>query len=73
MEVEDGGGGCMDAVYFGDIEAFLEFMREKSSTRQVDALLHGAPQQIRFSVTYDPSVNTYLGREKVQIIIRNYC
>ena len=73
MVVEDGDGGYMDAVYFGDIEAFLEFLREKSSIQQVDALLHGAPQQIRFSVTYDPSVNTYLGKEKVQIIIRNYC
>ena len=63
----------MDAVYFGDIASFLEFLRGKSSKRQVDALLHGAPQEIRFSITYDPSVDTYLGREKVQVIIRNYC
>jgi len=74
LVLEDGAGGCMDAVYFGDIEAFLSFLREKSSRQQVDALLRGAaPQEIYFSVTYDPSIDTYLGREKVQIIIRHYC
>lgn len=73
LVLEDGAGGSIDAVYFGDIEAFLTFLREKSSRQQVDALLRGAPQDIRFSVTYDPSIDTYLGREKVQIIIRHYC
>lgn len=73
LVLEDGAKGCIDAVYFGDIEAFLEFLREKSSAQQVDALLRGTWQNIRFSITYDPSIDTYLGREKVQIIIRNYC
>lgn len=73
LVLDDGAGGCMDAVYFGDLEAFLAFLREKSSPEQVEALLHGAPQQIRFSATYDPSVDSYLGREKVQVIIRHYC
>lgn len=73
LVLEDGAGGSMDAVYFGDIEAFLTFLREKSSSDQVEALLRGEPQQIRFSATYDPSVDTYLGREKVQVIIRHYC
>lgn len=73
LVLEDGAGGCMDAVYFGDIEAFLTCLREKSSGQQVDALLRGAPQKIRFSITYDPSIDTYMGREKVQVIIRHYC
>ena len=72
LVLENGAGGSIDAVYFGDIEAFLTFLREKSSPGQVEALLHGAPQQIRFSMTYDPSVDTYLGQEKVQVIIRHY-
>ena len=73
MVLEDGAGGSVDAVYFGDIEAFFAFLREKSSDRQVEALLHGAPQEIRFSITYDPSIDSYLGREKVLVIIRHYC
>ncbi|MDE7313878.1 MAG: single-stranded-DNA-specific exonuclease RecJ [Eubacterium sp.] len=73
MVLEDGAGGSIDAVYFGDIEAFLAFLREKASAEQVDALLCGAPQKICFSITYDPSINTYLGQETVQVIIRHYC
>lgn len=73
LSVEDGAGGLMDAVYFGDIDAFLEFLREKSSESAVKALMRGAPQDIRFSVTYDPSIDAYMGRERVQVIIRHYC
>lgn len=73
MVLDDGAGGSMDAVYFGDIEAFLAFLREKASGAQVDALLRGAPQGIRFSMTYDPSIDDYLGRERVQVVIRHYC
>lgn len=73
LVLEDGAGGSLDAVYFGDIEAFLAFLREKSSEAQVEALLRGAPQQIRFSMTYDPSIDTYQGNERVQVIIRHYC
>ncbi len=73
LVLEDGAGGSLDAVYFGDIEAFLAFLREKSSEAEVEALLRGAPQQIRFSMTYDPSIDTYQGNERVQVIIRHYC
>ena len=73
LVLEDGAGGSLDAVYFGDIEAFLAFLLEKSSEAEVEALLRGAPQQIRFSMTYDPSIDTYQGNERVQVIIRHYC
>ena len=71
--LDDDAGGSVDAVYFGDIEAFLKFLQEKSSKQQVDALMNGIPQDIRFSITYDPSINSYLGQEKAQVIIRHYC
>lgn len=71
--LEDGKNGTIDAVYFGNIDDFLTFLREKSSDAQVEALFHGASQSIRFSCTYDPSINSYQGRESVQVIIRHYC
>ncbi len=71
--LEDGAGGSVDAVYFGDIEAFLAFLRENYSTQEVDSLFCGRPQRITFSITYDPVIDSYLGREKVQVIIRHYC
>lgn len=73
LQLEDGAGGSIDAVYFGDIAAFLAFLQEKFSKNQVDAMLHGGRQDIRFSIAYDPSIDTYQGRERVQVIIRHYC
>ncbi len=73
LVLEDGAGGSKDAVYFGDIENFLEFLQKKSSKSEADALMRGESQDIRFSVIYDPSIDEYLGRERVQIIIRHYC
>ncbi len=73
LVLDDGAGGSMDAVYFGDIDAFLAFLQEKSSETDLEALLHGTSQNIRFSFTYDPSIDEYLGRERVQVIIRHYC
>lgn len=73
LQLEDGAGGSIDAVYFGDIAAFLAFLQEKFSKKQVDAMLHGGRQDIRFSIAYDPSIDTYQGRERVQVIIRHYC
>ena len=73
LVLDDGAGGSMDAVYFGDIDAFLAFLQEKSSETDLQALLHGTSQNIRFSFTYDPSIDEYLGRERVQVIIRHYC
>ncbi len=71
--LEDGATGSMDAVYFGDANLLLDFLREKFSNQEVDALFNGMPQSIRFSITYDPSINTYRGNENVQVVIRHFC
>jgi single-stranded-DNA-specific exonuclease len=57
MQVMDLSGSVMDAVYFGEAEEFV---------RQVET--HGS-----LSVTYYPEINSYQGRESLQIIIQNYC
>ncbi len=73
LQLENGRGGSMDAVYFGDIEQFLGFLKEKHTEAEVEALLEGMPQNISLSITYDPSIDTYQGHSKVQVIIRHYC
>lgn len=57
LQVMDESGQVMDAVYFGEAEPFVEFAQEK------DAI----------SVTYYPEINSYQGRENLQIVIQNYC
>ncbi len=56
FQVEDTRGLRMDAVYFGDVRACMEYMRHK--------------KQMAF--TYYPSVNEYMGRRSVQITVVHY-
>ena len=46
----------MDAVYFGDVDTCLEYMKYK--------------QEMAF--TYYPSINEYMGRRTLQITVVNY-
>lgn len=66
------GNGSMDALFFGDAEEFLDHYRMKYGKDQVDAMLCGRPQQIRFSFVYYPQINHYQGRSTVQIVITHY-
>ena len=57
MRLQDESGYSVDAVYFGEAEAFAEYIRDRESV----------------SVTYYPEINIYQGRESLQAVIRNYC
>ena len=56
FQVEDARGLRMDAVYFGDVRACMEYMGQKK----------------RMSFTYYPTVNEYMGRRSLQITVVNY-
>ena len=56
FQVEDRNGCRMDAVYFGDVNTCLEYMKYK--------------QEMAF--TYYPSINEYMGRRTLQITVVNY-
>ena len=66
------GTGTIDALYFGDAEEFLDFYRQKYGADQVDALLQGRPQQMRFAFVYYPQINCYQGITSTQIVITHY-
>lgn len=57
MRLQDADGYTADAVYFGDAAEFSEYINSRESV----------------SVTYYPEINSYQGRETLQIVIRNYC
>ena len=56
MRVTDEAGYAMDGVYFGDGEQFLKDMSKKEI----------------WSVVYYPEINSYMGRETIQIVIKSY-
>lgn len=65
-------GEQIPAVYFGEIEAFLSYYREKYGEAEVERALLGRENDIRMSIVYYPEINSYQGTESVQLIIRNY-
>ena len=66
------GDDYMDALYFGDAEEFLDYYRKKYDKFQVEALMSGKPQQMRFSFVYYPQINRYQGKSMLQIVITHY-
>ena len=57
MRLCDNQGESIEAVYFGDAEAFDDFVKKHDS----------------FLITYYPEINSYQGRETLQLVIKNYC
>lgn len=57
LQLMDESGTVMDGVYWGEAKEFAEFTRS-----------HGT-----ISVTYYPKINSYMGRDSLQIVIQNYC
>lgn len=54
--VMDGNGGRFLLTYFGDLDAFHEYLKEKQTV----------------SVIYYPSLNTYRGKTEIQFVMQNY-
>lgn len=57
LQLMDESGTVMDGVYWDEAKEFAEFARS-----------HGT-----ISVTYYPKINSYMGRDSLQIVIQNYC
>lgn len=73
MTVCDERHTMMEAMYFGDIEAFNDFIAGKYGKDAVEAMYMGHAGNIDVAFTYYPSVNEYRGRQKLQIVVQNYC
>ena len=65
-------GENVSAVYFGDVEGFLNYYREKFGNEEVEAALFGKNNKILLQIVYYPEINLYNGIENIQMIIRNY-
>lgn len=65
-------GKVMDAMYFGDKEAFLQSIVDTYGQAEVDKMFQSRENKVTLSVTYYPSINEYGGNRTVQIIIQNY-
>lgn len=57
LTLEDARGFCYPAFFFGDTEAFMNFLEKREI----------------ISIVYYPKINSYMGREEIQFEISNYC
>lgn len=66
--------GCrMEALYFGDIEKFEQYMIEEFGREEVEAMYHGNANQVDLGFTYYPTINEFRGNKTLQMNIGNYC
>ena len=79
LRVEDTNGTGIDAMYFGDIEGFLNYIKQKFGDRAYQDMLSGrnaprnrAEKGIEMAFTYYPDINEYQGIKTPQIVIQNY-
>ncbi|MEY8389765.1 single-stranded-DNA-specific exonuclease RecJ [Lachnospiraceae bacterium] len=72
MQVRSAGGSDFTAVYFGKTEQFLNYFKEKYGGNAVEQTLAGQGG-MSVSFVYYPEIDTYLGRDNIQIIVKKYC
>lgn len=72
LQVKDLHGTRMDAMYFGDVNTFAEYVREKFGDIACECLLRGHGHGIVMAFTYYPDINEYQGVRTPQIVIQNY-
>lgn len=56
FQVEDERGIRMDAIYFGDVQACMEYIRQRD----------------KMAFTYYPTINEYMGKRSLQMTVVNY-
>lgn len=73
MHLQSEHGRQLDALYFGDGQAFMEEMQKKYSCESWEAATNGRDNDMHISITYYPQINVYMERTSIQVIITNYC
>ncbi len=69
---ENSYGRQMEAVYFGDVEAFFRYIADTYGEQEAQKLKTGRGSAISLTVTYYPKINEYNGFRSIQLIIQNY-
>ena len=73
MLVTDDYQTTAEAIYFGDIPAFEQFIAEEFGEEQKAQMFAGKPNHVELAMTYYPDINEYMGKASVQIVVTGYC
>lgn len=72
MKVRNSYGREMDALYFGDIEGFFQYISDNYGPQEALYLKTGRGTNILLTITYYPKINEYNGYKSIQLMIQNY-
>lgn len=61
-----------EMIYFGDIEAFNEYLNQKFGEAETERLYNGGTDNISLSVVYYPDINEYRGVKSIQMVMKYY-
>lgn len=65
-------GRPISAIYFGNTELFMDYLREKYSSEDVELALRGKENRLVISAVYAPRINTFRDEENLQFEIQYY-
>jgi single-stranded-DNA-specific exonuclease len=66
-------GIIMDALYFGDTQAFLSFLENEYGKEALSDAMRGMGGKMDLAATYYPQVNVFREQRSLQIVVQNYC
>lgn len=72
-KVLNDAGNRMEGIFFGDIEAFREYVITYFGEEEYNKMLDGEKNAIDLGLTYYPTVNEFRDQKTLQIVIQNYC
>ena len=71
-KVSDGTGKILDMMYFGDMDKWHGFLTEKYGQDGLDELYAGTAENMKVNIAYYPDINSYQGRDSIQIIMNDF-
>lgn len=72
MSLVTSSGMPVSGIYFGDVEAFTEYIEEKFGKSELEAVFDGKSNNVELSVVYYPKINNFRGVEELQFEIQLY-
>lgn len=72
MTMEPEGGQPVSVIYFGDIQAFQDYIVQQYGAKELEYALHGQKNEIRLSIVYSPKIDDYQGNENLQLEMKCY-
>lgn len=68
----DDRGNTQALIYFGDVDALENFMKERSR-EDAERLFSGGRAEFPLTITYYPRINEFRGKRSIEFVITDYC